>query len=124
MAQEAMDVDLFAGDRTVQSSPAAPPGAGDSLFILPPPMMFAELIRERISAPELNSDVIALDAVQDSAHQPTPVQSHTSNALQMLQGALEQLRQAAEFNSSSYQSRTRRRTGRRRGGGQRTDSTR
>ncbi|XP_018427940.1 PREDICTED: E3 ubiquitin-protein ligase RFWD3 [Nanorana parkeri] len=126
MAQEEMDVDLFGENAPAEPPPSRQPSAGDSLFILPPPMMFAELMREPISAPRLNSDAIVLDGGEDpSAHQPSPLESHTSNALQMLQGALEQLRQAAELNSSSHQTRTRRRHARRqhRGGSQRTSGT-
>ncbi|XP_072278495.1 E3 ubiquitin-protein ligase RFWD3 [Pyxicephalus adspersus] len=126
MAQEEMDVDLFGEDTSAESSPSRQPPGGDALFILPPPMMFSELMRERIPSPELNNEVIVLDVVEDqSVRQPSPVESHTSNALQMLQGALEQLRQAAELNSSSHQTRARRRNARRlqRGSSQRSSRT-
>lgn len=126
MAQEEMDVDLFGENAAEENVPSSRPSGGDALFILPPPMMFAELMREQISAPRLNTDMIVLDGDEDlTVPEPSPAESHTSNALQMLQGALEQLRQAAELNSSSHQTRTRRRTTRRqqRGGSQRTSGT-
>lgn len=127
MSHEEMDVDLFGAHAPADDSTSRQLPGGDSVFILPPPMMFAELMRERISAPELNNEVIVLEGGENlTTHDPSPVESHTSNALQMLQGALEQLRQAAELNSSTHQTRTRRRSTRRqqRGGSQRTSGTR
>ncbi|KAM9301957.1 E3 ubiquitin-protein ligase RFWD3 [Gastrophryne carolinensis] len=132
MAQEEMEVDLFGDDASAEDSP----------FVLPPPVMLSELISEPITAPHFSqpmaapfqrlsdlisaqdqrSEVIALDP---TPRERSPGASHTSNALQMLQGALEQLRQAAVLRSSSQQTRARRRIARRQQrGSQRTTGTR
>ncbi|XP_075045496.1 E3 ubiquitin-protein ligase RFWD3 [Mixophyes fleayi] len=126
MAQEEMDVDLSSLDLPAENPASRQSPGSDSIFLLPPPITYAELMREEISGPEPNNEVIVLDSGEDlPLHIPSPVESHTSNALQMLQGALEQLRQAAEHRSSSHQTRTLRRNARRqqRGGSQRTAGT-
>ncbi|CAN2389275.1 MDM2/MDM4 family protein binding [Pristimantis euphronides] len=88
MAQEEMDVEFVSADLLPQ-------------IALSPSLLFSHLPIERSANP---------DSVLSSADLPrySPVQSHTSSALHMLQGALEQLRQAAEHRSTTQQMRTRR----------------
>ncbi|XP_063801958.1 E3 ubiquitin-protein ligase RFWD3 [Pseudophryne corroboree] len=107
MAQEEMDVDLsgaaLPGERALsRQSPSR-----HSIFLVPPSVTLADVMREEISGPEPNNEVVVPDSGEDlPLHVPSPVQSHTSNALQMLQGALEQLRQAAEHRSRSHHTQT------------------
>ncbi|KAM4011835.1 E3 ubiquitin-protein ligase RFWD3, partial [Anomaloglossus baeobatrachus] len=99
MAQEEMDVDLSGGS-------FLPEPAMFSRVALDPSLIFSNVPVQG------GSDWIAEagGADRQGAFYPiySPPQSHTSSALHMLQGALEQLRQAAEHRSSSQQIRARR----------------
>ncbi|KAM3919187.1 E3 ubiquitin-protein ligase RFWD3 [Leptodactylus fuscus] len=100
MAQEEMDVDLT-GSNFLPEHPMF------SRIALSPSLVFGNIPIERSSNP---SNEASGANTGESRFIPiySPVQSHTSSALHMLQGALDQLRQAAEHRSSSQQMRTRR----------------
>lgn len=100
MAQEEMDVDLGAAN-------LLPEHPMFSRIALNPSLVFSNIPLQRRTNP---SDEASSADTSASRFIPlyTPAQSHTSSALHMLQGALDQLRQAAEHRSSSQQLRSRR----------------
>lgn len=100
MAQEEMDVDLGATN-------ILPEHPMFSRIALNPSLVFSNIPLQRRANP---SDEASSADTSASRFIPlyTPAQSHTSSALHMLQGALDQLRQAAEHRSSSQQLRSRR----------------
>ncbi|OCT84656.1 E3 ubiquitin-protein ligase RFWD3 [Xenopus laevis] len=124
MAQEEMEVDLpnLLGpmDSNRVSTSHQPLGSRQVLF-LPPPITYSDDSEELFLGPTEPHDVIVLDSGEEA---PAQVVAPT-NPLQMLHGALEQLRQAAELRSSVRRTRVQRRSTRRqqRGGSQRTAGT-
>ncbi|XP_069822451.1 E3 ubiquitin-protein ligase RFWD3 [Dendropsophus ebraccatus] len=99
MAQEEMDVDLSAN--------ILPEHPMFSRIALNPSLVFGNIPLERTSNPSNEASSQESGAGRFIPIY-SPVQSHTSSALHMLQGALDQLRQAAEHRSSSQQIRSRR----------------
>ncbi|KAM4721921.1 E3 ubiquitin-protein ligase RFWD3 isoform 2-T2 [Rhinophrynus dorsalis] len=85
------------------------------------PHMFSEDSQYIFPDSEQGNEVIVIDSGED----PLVQSAAPPDALQMLQGALEQLRQAAEHRSTMHQTRTLRRNARRpqRAGSQRTAGT-
>ncbi|KAG8562419.1 hypothetical protein GDO81_015669 [Engystomops pustulosus] len=100
MAQEDMDVDL-AGANFLPEHPLL------SSIALSPTLVFSNIPVARGAA---STNEASGTSTGEGHFIPiySPVQSHTSSALHMLQGALDQLRQAAEHRTASQQMRTRR----------------
>ncbi|XP_073421422.1 E3 ubiquitin-protein ligase RFWD3 [Dendrobates tinctorius] len=97
MAQEEMDVDLSGGSFLPE-----PPVF--SRVALDPSLVFSSIPGQRTAARSVEAG--DRQGVFIPIYSPPP--SHNSSALHMLQGALEQLRQAAEHRSASQQIRARR----------------
>ncbi|XP_056381431.1 E3 ubiquitin-protein ligase RFWD3 isoform X2 [Hyla sarda] len=101
MAQEEMDVDL-AGANALREHPMF------TRIALNPSIVFGNIPVESRSNPSNEAGGSPDNGVERRIPMYSPVQSHTSSALHMLQGALDQLRQAAELRSSTQQIRSRR----------------
>ncbi|CAJ0961180.1 unnamed protein product [Ranitomeya imitator] len=99
MAQEEMDVDLSGGSFLPE-----PPLF--SRIALDPSLVFSNVPGQR--AVDRSAEAGGADRQGVTRPIYSPSLSHTSSALHMLQGALEQLRQAAEHRSATQQTRARR----------------
>ncbi|XP_053304995.1 E3 ubiquitin-protein ligase RFWD3 [Spea bombifrons] len=104
MAQEEMDVDfpILLDLSSHQASPVA------SHLVLPPPILYSDSSEDLFPVGEGN-EVITLDSGGETADPHLAA----SNALQMLQGALEHLRQGADQQATAHRVRTLRRNTRR-----------
>ncbi|KAG8437250.1 hypothetical protein GDO86_008089 [Hymenochirus boettgeri] len=126
MAQEEMEVDLpnllNPVDRSSEVSLSHRPFQSSQVLHMPDHVTYSDDSGELFIGSVEQSEVIVLDSGEDV---PAGAAAPSPDALQMLQGALEQLRQAAEQQSAAHRSRVQRRNTRRqqRRGTQRTNST-
>ncbi|KAM4614149.1 E3 ubiquitin-protein ligase RFWD3 [Discoglossus pictus] len=117
MAQEEMEVDFPSLIVSMENPDVVHSGSGSYIF-LPPPLAYSDDSGDLFLQAEEQNEVIVLDSAEETPN------ARASSPLQRLQGALEQLRQAAERRPARPQRALRRSTRRQqRGGSQRTVGT-